>query len=317
LFDFTGRVDLRKLNKGVLEALVQCGALDTAHVARKIHRAQAMGSIESALERGKKLQSERASGQQDLFGLLSEVDKKEMNVDRCEFVAIDVWNKRELLSRERTALGFYVSGHPLDAYGAEVKRFCTTNIAGLSDLPAEAKVEVAGIVEGYRERPTKAGSKMAFFILEDATDRVEVIVRPKFLEGSRDALKSGEPVLISGQVQFEGERGPGAGGGGEDDEEAQLTKKLLLTDVKPLASYFANKAKAVRVTLDVEGLADQMLLTLKRTLLGHPGSTPVQLELRGLDWRVCLRGEGLYVAPSDLLMTQLERQFGRKVAELV
>jgi DNA polymerase III alpha subunit len=175
---------------------------------------------------------------------------------------------------------------------------------------------VARTCAGYRERTTQAGSKMACSILEDATDRVEVIVRPKFLEGSRDALKSGEPVLISGQVQFEGERGPG-GGGGEDEEEAQLTKKLLLTDVKPLASYFANKAKAVRVTLDVDGLADQMLLTLKRTLLGHPGSTPVQLELRGVDWRVCLRGEGLYVAPSDLLMTQLERQFGRKVAELV
>jgi DNA polymerase III subunit alpha len=320
LYDFTARVDLRKLNKGVLEALVQCGALDTAHAARKIHRAQAMASIESALERGKKLQSERASGQQDLFGLLSAADKKEMNVDRCEFATVEAWNQRELLSRERTALGFYVSGHPLDAYGAEVKRFCTTNIAGLSDLPPEAKVEVAGVVEGFRERPTKAGSKMAFFVLEDATDRVEVIVRPKFLEGSRDALKSGEPVLISGQVQFEGERGgPGGGGGagGDDDGEVQLTKKLLLLDVKPLASYFANKAKAVRVTLQVDGLADQMLLTLKRTLLGHPGTCPVQLELRGVDWRVCLRGEGLYVAPSDLLMTQLERQFGRKVAELV
>jgi hypothetical protein len=126
-------------------------------------------------------------------------------------------------------------------------------------------------------------------------------------------LTSGEPVLVSGQVQFEGERSAG----GEDESEAQLTIKLLLLDVKPLASYFADKAKAVRVTLEVDSLADQMLLTLKRTLLGHPGTCPVQLELRGQDWRVSLKGEGLYVAPSDLLMTQLERQFGRKVAELV
>ena len=315
LFDFTARVDLRKLNKGVLEALVQCGAFDQIHAQRGVHRAQALGSIESCLERGKKLQAERASGQQDLFGLLSEADKKEMKVDRCEFSVVEPWNARELLSRERTALGFYVSGHPLDAYGAEVKRFCTTNIAGLSELPADARVEVAGIVEGYRERPTKAGSKMAFFVLEDASFRVEVIVRPKFLEGAREVLTSGEPVLLSGQVQFEGERG--GGGGGEDAEEAQLTTKLLLLDVKPLASYFANKARAVRVTLEVDQLADQMLLTLKRTLLGHPGTCPVQLELRGQDWRVSLKGEGLYVAPSDLLMTQLERQFGRKVAELV
>ncbi|HEX5659423.1 MAG TPA: OB-fold nucleic acid binding domain-containing protein, partial [Polyangiales bacterium] len=165
----------------------------------------------------------------------------------------------------------------------------------------------------YRERPTKAGSKMAFFIFEDAADRVEVIVRPKFLEAARDILKSGEPVMVQGQVQFEGERNAG----GEDGEDVPLTTKLLLLDVQPAASWFANKAKAVRVSLEVDGLADQMLLTLKRTLLGHPGNTPVQLELRGPDFRVCLKGEGLYVMPSDLLMTQLERQFGRKVAELV
>jgi DNA polymerase-3 subunit alpha len=234
-------------------------------------------------------------------------------VDRCDFATIESWNARELLSRERTALGFYVSGHPLDAYGAEVKRFCTTHLAGLPELPPEARVEVAGVVEGFRERPTKTGGKMAFFVLEDASFRVEVVVRPKFLDGAREVLTSGEPVLVSGQVQFEGERIAG----GEEDEEGQLTVKLLLLDVKPLAAYFANKAKAVRVTLDVDSLADQMLLTLKRTLLGHPGSCPVQLELKGHDWRVSLKGEGLYVAPSDLLMTQLERQFGRKVAELV
>ncbi len=321
LFDFTSRVEMRKLNKGVLEALVQCGAFDRLHAPRKVHRAQAYASIDTAIERGKKLQAEKASGQQDLFGLLSASDRQEMKVERGDFLSLDTWDQRELLSRERGALGFYVSGHPLDGYGAEVKRFCTANVAGLSGLPAEARVEIAGLVEGFRERPTKAGSKMAFFVLEDPTDRVEVIVRPKFLESCREVLTSGEPVLLSGQVQFEGERGGGgsAGGGSDDDagDGGQLTTKVLLTDVKPLATWLAQKAKAVRVTLDVDRLVDQNLLTLKRTLLGHPGTCPVQLELRSEGWRVNLKGEGLYVAPSDLLMTQLERLFGRKVAELV
>jgi len=314
LFDFTSRVDLRKLNKGVLEALVQCGALDRIHLPRGVHRARALASIDAAIERGKKLQSERASGQQDLFGLLSAADKKEMKLDRGEFTAVEAWDARELLSRERTALGFYVSGHPLDSYGAELKRFCTASVAGLSELPAEARVEVAGLVEGLRERPTKTGGKMAFFTLEDASDRVEVIVRPKYLENAREVLTAGEPVLVSGQVQFEGERN---GGGGEDGEEAALTTKLLLTDVKPLSAFLAGKARAVRVSLDLDKVADQALLTLKRTLLGHPGGCPVQLELRGSDFRVQLRGEGLYVTPSDQLLMQLERLFGGKVAELV
>jgi DNA polymerase III subunit alpha len=316
MFDFTARVDLRRLNKGVLEALVQCGALDRVHAPRGVHRARALASIDTAIERGKKLAAERASGQQDLFGMLSAADKKEMKLDRGEFVNVEAWDARELLSRERGALGFYVSGHPLDSYGAELKRFCTASVAGLSELPAEARVEVAGLVEGLRERPTKAGGKMAFFTLEDASDRVEVIVRPKFLENAREVLTSGEPVLVSGQVQFEGDRN-GGGGGGDEGEEAALTTKLLLTDVKPLSAFLAAKARAVRVTLDVDKLADQMLLTLKRTLLGHPGNCPVQLELRGAEFRVNLRGEGLYVTPSTQLLMQLERMFGGKVAELV
>jgi DNA polymerase-3 subunit alpha len=318
LFDFAGRVDLRRLNKGVLEALVQCGAFDILHNARSVHRAQAFASIDTAIERGKKLAGDRERNQGDLFSgsmsKLSEVDKKQANVDRVEFVKLDPWDARELLSRERGALGFYVSGHPLDAYGAEVARFCTANVAGLSELPAEARVEIAGLVEGLRERPTKAGGKMAFFSLEDATDRVEVIVRPKFLENARETLTSGEPVLVSGQVQFEGER---TAPGGEDEEGGTLTTKLLLTDVRPLSAYLATKAKAMRVSLQLDKVADQSLLTLKRTLLGHPGNIPVHLELRGPDFRVLLRGEGLYVTPSDLLMVQLTRLFGAKVAELV
>ena len=73
----------------------------------------------------------------------------------------------------------------------------------------------------------------------------------------------------------------------------------------------------MRVSLELDKIADQMLLTLKRTLLGHPGGCPVQLELRGPDFRMNLKGDGLYVTPSDQLMMQLERLFGRKVAELV
>jgi DNA polymerase-3 subunit alpha len=314
LFDFASRVDLRRLNKGVLEALVQCGAFDRLHAPRKVQRAQAYASIDTAIERGKKLQSERESGQLGLFGGPTVTAQEAAQIDRATFLAVGSWDARELLSRERGALGFYVSGHPLDAYGAEVARFCTASVAGLSELPAEARVEVAGLVEGLRERPTKAGGKMAFFTLEDASDRVEVVVRPKFLEGAREVLMGGEPVLVSGQVQFEGERNAALD---EDAAEAVLTTKLLLTDIKPLAGFLASKARAVRLSLDLDTLADQALLTLKRTLLGHPGTTPVQLELRGADFRVQLKGEGLYVTPSDLLMTQLTRLFGTKVAELV
>ena len=102
-------------------------------------------------------------------------------------------------------------------------------------------MEVAGLVEGLRERPTKAGGKMAFFSLEDATDRVEVIVRPKFLENAREALTSGEPVLVVGPGAVRG-RAPRRWRGRR--AKRTLTTKLLLTDVKPLSVVPGSKAKA-------------------------------------------------------------------------
>ncbi|MEM7608176.1 MAG: DNA polymerase III subunit alpha, partial [Myxococcota bacterium] len=126
LFDFCDRVDLRRVNKNVCEALVQSGAFDGLHEPDQVHRAQAVAAVETAIERGKRAAQERASGQTNLFGMLGGGDDTGgfQQTGGTFPSGISVWDSKETLRREKATLGFYVSGHPLDRYADELKRFC-------------------------------------------------------------------------------------------------------------------------------------------------------------------------------------------------
>jgi DNA polymerase-3 subunit alpha len=311
LFDFCARVDLRRVNKSVIEALVQCGAFDTVHVAINVHRSQAFVAIEQAIERGKRIQAERSSGQESLFGLMGqEEDAQTYEHPGGSFPALDPWDSRDQLSREKSTLGFYVSGHPLDRYRGELLRFCDATTESITELGNHRQVTVGGTVEGYRERRTKMGHTMAFFHIEDALGRVEVIVRPKPLEkgGIREALQSGEPILLTGRVKHEQDR---------NDDSAQTEAKILLEEATLLSEALQERTTAITVRLTVEAIDRTKLDSLRSMLEQYPGPCPVSLELNSPgDWRVNLAETGLFVDPTDALLTSLERLFGTKVCEL-
>src|SRR5690606_27193103 len=154
LFDLCERVDLRRVNRKVLECLVKCGALDFTGLPR--HRLFA--SIDAALERGQGAQRDRAVGQASLFGLLSGGDapsKKAPGRDG-EYASPEPWTDKEKLAGERETRGFYVTGHPLQPYEDEIRRFATHAIARLHETAASGdKVRIVGVVSALRSRPTK------------------------------------------------------------------------------------------------------------------------------------------------------------------
>lgn len=313
LFDFAGRVDLRRVNKGVCEALVQCGAFDALHLPKNVHRAQAFAAIESAIDRGKKLAAERNSNQTSLFALMGGGDEeatKALTHPGGVFPKNEPWDQREVLAREKGTLGFYVSGHPLDRYMIELKRFASGTIEALITAGNAMDASVGGSVEGYRERITKTGNRMGFFELEDPTGRIEVIIRPRVLTDElRELLTGGEPVLIRGKLVFEEDRG----GGGDGEKQP----KILITEAGSLSEALTKQASAVKVRVDVRRVNDELLRALKHTLNTFPGTVPVQLEIVERDqWTVYMNNIGLCVDPSDGLMSSLEKLFGEKVAEL-
>jgi DNA polymerase-3 subunit alpha len=314
LFDFTSRVDLRRVNKGVVEALVQCGAMDGGHEPRAIGRDRAFAAIDNAIEIGKKASADRESGQTDLFGALlggGEVGARSaINIGRkFTFPEVEAWSRNEILKREKSTLGFYVSGHPLDAYREELKRFCNGNTASLGNVSEGTSVTLGGMVEDYRERNTKSGGKMAFFFLDDPYGRIEVIVRQRAVEQYREVLSGDLPLLISGVVRAERE-------GGDDSGEQAPEVKLLLDEATPLVQALRNKTRAVRVKVDVDRLDKRKLVELRRALEAHPGRCPVVVQLYSIEWRVSLGSAKLMVEPSEAMLMSLERLFGEKVCEL-
>lgn len=309
VFDFASRVDLRRVNKGVAEALVQCGAFDAVHERASVHRAQGHVAIEAALERGRKASADRESGQTSLFGLLEPVQARTVQTSGSGFPNVEPWDLRELLAREKATLGFYVSGHPLERYSTELSRFCDATTASLAGKGEGARVTIGGSVEGYRERPTKTGSKMAFFHLEDAHGRVEVIVRAQVLEAAREALATGDPVLLTADVKLERDRQAG------DDQPADT--KLVLLEVAPLAPSLRARTKAVRLRFAVERTDPRKLPTLEKILEANPGPCPVSVELVSeARWTVAVAETGRSVEPSEAFLSSLERLFGEKVCEL-
>ncbi len=311
LFDLAERVDAKKLNRGVLEALIYGGAFDASLKVRGLSRPRAVASVERALERGKSVARDRECGQTNLFGLIAApASSGNAKPTTNDYVEAEPWDLRELLRREKEALGFYVSGHPLDRYGGELKRFEVVPTRDLPSMDDWAKVRVAGTVENYRERIFKGGGgKVAFFILEDLSGGIEVKVRENQIERFGELLVRGEPVLVNGKLQFP--RGEEEGG------EIERIPTLLLDDATALADAIRAETRGVQIRLRAAEISRRHIERLEQVLRASPGTCPVQLVIQTEDGDAVLAvSKELRVEPNDALLASLERVFGMNVAEL-
>lgn len=187
LFDFCRRVDRRQVNRRVIEALILAGAFDSLND----HRASLMASVGQALEA-----AERAAAharQASLFGLDEGGDAPAEET----LVEVPRWSKKELLQQEKKSLGFYLSGHPFDAYRDEVSAFVKTRLGQL--VPQQEKQLLAGIIHSIRTMMTRRG-KMAFVVLDDGEAQVEVAVFNELYEKHRDLLREDQLLVVEGKV---------------------------------------------------------------------------------------------------------------------
>ncbi|HEY1815240.1 MAG TPA: DNA polymerase III subunit alpha [Kofleriaceae bacterium] len=307
LYELCRRVDTQKCNRRVLEQLIKSGAFDG--LGGDHHRAQLVAALDAALERGAAEQRDRRSGQTSLFGLMEPVRQDDTPGPKIgeSYPEIDAWGHKELLAFEKEALGFYVSGHPLDRYAGDLSRYAT---ATTSDFPAGQRSPgehaVGGIVSQYREMITKKGDKMARFQLEDTAGSLEVIAFPKTFEKVRHVLVSDEPILCTGQVKNEGTT---------DAPEW----KMLLETAAPLSELRQQKTSRVFISLDADSATHDQIDELKTILAGatRGGCQPVvQLKISTRSVAVIALPDAWAVSPTDDLLIRIERLFGDRVATL-
>lgn len=187
LFDFCSRLDLRKVNRRVIESLIRAGAFDKLEPNRHALLAGVALAI-SAAE-----QTNANSNQNSLFG---EASDQSVHV----LPSVTPWPEQQRLQEEKIALGFYFSGHPYWSYQKDLSQFISTTLANLA--PKEQPQLLAGIVSGVRNRMTARG-KMAIVGLDDGTTRIEVVVGNDLLNQSQQLLKDDQLVIVEGRVSHD------------------------------------------------------------------------------------------------------------------
>ena len=292
LQDFCERVDLRKVNKKVAEALIKCGAFDSLGGKR----AQFFAGLEEAMDIGQRLQREQDSGQESLFGT-----QEILSVGGHGYGVlpdVDEWDEKTLLSYEKEILGFYVTGHPLARYSDSIKRFATCGASELSERTDKEQVRVCGIISGIKELITKKGDRMAFVTLEDLSGSVEVIVFPEVYTASMDLLKGDDPLLISGELDV-----------GEEACKILANEVALLRDVKE------TMAKRVHIRLTTPGLDELQMRQLKGIVQRYRGNCDVQLHIviPNRSETVIALPDQLKMSATDEAMADAEALFGYSV----
>ena len=187
LLDFCSRVDLRKVNRRVIESLIKCGAFDFS----KAHRSQMLTALEDILERSQRAQKMKADSQFSMFAPI--LGKREE-----EYPEIDEFPEKQLIAFEKETIGFYITRHPLSSYQKEIERHTGQDISTLPKLQNGAEVRICGLANGWKEIVTKKGDRMAFLTLEDMKGFVEIILFPDVFKAALPFLRGENPSSFTG-----------------------------------------------------------------------------------------------------------------------
>lgn len=289
LYDFCQRVDLRLVNKRVLESLIKCGAFDSLGA----RRAQLMATVDQAMEAASSAQRDRAQGQVSLLEVFEAAGAAAVATPGLPDVP--EWSRAELLAAERETLGFYITGHPLAEYEAVTQRLNATRIDALPGLRDKETVRVCGIVSAVKEISTKNGDRMAFVTLEDQTGSVETVAFPDLYRAKMLHLVKDAAVLVTGQVDI-----------------TEDSAKLLLSDVEPLDRFRGKAPRAVRLTVAGPAATPGALQRLRELVAQHPGPAPITLALEVPGGPALLEADaGCAVAVGEAFVAAAEALLGR------
>jgi DNA polymerase-3 subunit alpha len=285
VFDLAGRVDLRLVNRRVLESLVAAGALDGLHG----HRAQQYEAVGAALDMGQRAQRERDSGQTSLMDVFESGEDQELRPRKLPEAS--PWPDGVALAREKEVLGMYISGHPLARYESELKTFATASTADLAEMEDDEPVRLGGIITHVKTTTDRKGEKMAFVTLEDFSGSVELVIFSSVYSPKAEIVRRDAAVIVDGKVST------------REDEEP----KILVADVVPLGSAHGRFVERMTISISSVGFEETMLEELRDVLLSHGGRCPVDIVVKvptGDD--VTISTGGIRVEPSRDLLERLE-----------
>lgn len=290
LFDFCKRIDLRKSNRRVLEALIKSGCFD----AMGTHRASLMATLGLALQHAEQALHAETHGQHDLLGMHTQATMP-------QYVDAQPWTDEIQLQGEKETLGFYLTGHPLRRFLNELSNFTTCRLAELH--PSEHKTaRVAGIITNIRTRQTKRGDRIGIFSLDDGTTQLEVVCFSEAYQKYRSLLTEDQMVIVEGDVSID-----------DFSNSTRIVGRDLLTIEQSRDKF----ARHLRINLPSSQQIDTQHL---QQLLGRHkgGNCSVIIRYIHNNIQADIRfGKNWLIRPTDALLKLIQEQFVTDNIELV
>jgi DNA polymerase-3 subunit alpha len=289
--DFLERVNLSKVNRKVIEALIQAGAFD----AIEKNRARLLAGLDIGLDRAQRAKNLQAIKQMSMFEALAESVTDDWLPDTPE------WEESEKLAREKAALGVYLSGHPLDSYRHILKSWVKVTTADLPDTPDGESVALGVVVTASKEKVSKKGGRVAILTVEDLTGSVDVLVFGDILDKMAPWLSQASlPLWLKGDVVQE-ERGT----------------KLVAREVAPLGTSLPRWPSRLDLRLRASTLTMEQLVALREVLHRHQGTVPAFLHfLNPQENGILALPDSLALTPSEELAAEVNHLFGYPVLNL-
>jgi DNA polymerase-3 subunit alpha len=297
IYEFCEKVDLRLLNKRVLESLIKSGAMDSLG-----RRGQLMAVLDKAIEGAQKTQRDAESGQHGLFGVFQE----EVHTHDDKLPDTPDWDEHVRLANEKEILGFFITGHPLEKYRDKLdnlRALSTEDISAMkSSTGKDETIATAGIITNLRVLKSKKGDFYAQANLEDMAGSVEMLVFPDAFRRLQEKVKLEVPVLVRGGVRIEEGANP----------------KLTASDIMALEDAKVPLPRSLRIRIPVESASELTVDALHTLCAQRKGEAKVLFDVeRQGDFMVVMEAEGYNVQPDRNFIARVEELCGRGAVRII
>ncbi len=303
LFDFCARLDLKKTNKRVLEKLIKSGAMDVLGPSYKLtadgkdlpHRAALFETLPEAMKAADQHAKAEALGQNDLFGLIND----EQTDSRQSFKEVKKWSEEIWLDGEKETLGLYLTGHPINRYLTEIKKYATSRLVSMKPTGGNKQAIAVGLVIGIRVLVNKRGRRWALVTLDDKSARMDVRLFPDDYDNFAELLETDVILVCSGQVSF-------------DDYSGGNT--MTARDIMTIADARKNYVTSLDIQVNRAAVSDKFIEQFTTILTPHKeGTCPVTVYYQREEARGVLElGVQWRVSPTDVLLSDLKELLGEE-----
>jgi len=288
LYDFCKRVDLRVVNRRVIESLIRCGAFDSLG----LKRSQLMAVLDQAMELGQQAQKAEQGRQMSLFSINTQMNEK--NGEVILLPDIPEWPEAQRLMEEKDVLGFYLTGHPLTKFSKKIKKYTIYSSQDIMNAHDGEKVTLAGILTIAKEITTKKGERMGFANLEDMSGITEVVLFPELYNSIIPLIEEEKPVIVQGQVDIK-----------ED------VAKVTASEVVSIEEADKRFAKNIHIKMFIPDLTQEALKNLHHLCYRSRGNCHLFLHMK------TARGDEVVLKPSSRIRVNPDDKFLGEVEKIL